>query len=247
MRYQFFLNRLVAHYLSTQSLVFTMQMYTLMTQRKVDYNHVEISFKTVNYKVTSPTPHSTNVLFLSLKGSQRSYLRPLYLSHRHPTSPSLGYARYPLDSPDCSHHSEIKMENDRISLPARPDTLSAADSTTAYTLASFFCSLDTIYICWSDESCSPPSYPCLLQEFSLKAFELISSLPHPIKHQRQWYELMSCNLKDSPTLVLWEIFGKQDSSSAYVLGIRMTRVCKSLIQTEMCVIWYKALSDFNCL
>lgn len=38
--------------------------------------------------------------------------------------------------PDCSSHSKIKMENDSFSLPAKPDTLTAADSTTvAYTLS----------------------------------------------------------------------------------------------------------------
>ena len=117
----------------------------------------------VNQKVTTPTPHSTDFLLLNHEGR----IEVLFIS-----AVSCPLLR--------SHHPETKMENAWGSFPARLDTPSTAD-----TITSLFSPLDMVFqpvgwkLQWS-------SYPCFLQPAdSMKAFEHISSLPCPIKYQRQ--------------------------------------------------------------
>lgn len=134
------------------------------------HNSVNISCKKLSRKTRTAHTSSVFYIFFALKC-------PVCLSIRSETTESshLPFTHtLSLDSPACSRHSQIKMEKDSISLPAKPDTLTAADSTTAaYTFTS---SQSRISIGRSDESYT-------LQKFSPKSF--ISLLPRPVKHQRQ--------------------------------------------------------------
>lgn len=112
------------------------------------------------------------------------------------------------ESPDCCHH--IKLEIDAIGLLAKPDMLSFAESTTA--LTSFFCFL--LFF---------PSCHSVLKKFLLKVILVINSLLNPVN-------ITDISMRKSAALwKIWltfkscEIFGQQDSSSRYVLLIRITQ------------------------
>lgn len=88
------------------------------------------------------------------------------------------------------------MENDDISLLAKPDTLTAADSATAHTLTSLFPRLWTRHVSAGQMKATLDHLvPATYRNSQQKG--VISFLPRPVKHQRQWYELISCSFKSS--------------------------------------------------
>ena len=186
------------------------------------------------------SPHPEHISFSLF---QRSYVRPLYwplllsqqLSHCHPNSPLLKHTlSLSIQTVVVILKSKWRMMIS-VSVPTPTLSLLLTLQQLTHSLPLFPVSGPNMHqlVRWKLHL----TILFLLLREILSKKGGISLLPRPIKHQRQWYELISCSFKSSVVAHIGSV-GTLCKASF---------ICCLFLQTEMYVIWYKASSHLNLL